>query len=152
MPHGGFTDPEYGCVGLTEEEARAGQDITVAAVPYSDLDRAVMPGALTPTEVIAAWNSGADLVKVFPCSAVGGAKYLRALRAPLPDVKLMPTGGVNLSTLEDYLAAGAAALGVGSALVDLGLLEREGAPALTAHAERYVDAVRAARTRTEEGR
>ena len=78
----------------------------------------VMPGALTPTEVINAWQLGASCVKVFPCSALGGAKYLRSLRGPLPDVKLMPTGGVNLNTADAYLAAGAVALGVGSELVD----------------------------------
>src|SRR6185437_9064423 len=77
-----------------------------------------MPGALTPTEVIAAWNLGADLVKVFPVSAVGGAPYLRALRGPLPAVKLLPTGGITAANVGEYLAAGAAAVGVGSELVD----------------------------------
>lgn len=79
---------------------------------------AVMPGALTPTEVIAAWQAGASMVKIFPCSALGGASYLKALKGPLPDVKLLPTGGVNLSTAEGFLRAGAVALGVGSDLVD----------------------------------
>jgi 2-dehydro-3-deoxyphosphogluconate aldolase/(4S)-4-hydroxy-2-oxoglutarate aldolase len=83
-----------------------------------DLGVAVMPGALTPTEVIAAWKAGASMVKVFPCSALGGASYLKALRGPLPHVKLMPTGGVNLKTAKDYIHAGACALGVGSELVD----------------------------------
>jgi 2-dehydro-3-deoxyphosphogluconate aldolase/(4S)-4-hydroxy-2-oxoglutarate aldolase len=78
----------------------------------------VMPGALTPTEVIAAWRAGASMVKVFPCSALGGASYLKALKGPLPDVKLLPTGGVNLQTAESFLRAGAVALGLGSDLVD----------------------------------
>jgi 2-dehydro-3-deoxyphosphogluconate aldolase/(4S)-4-hydroxy-2-oxoglutarate aldolase len=78
---------------------------------------AVMPGALTPTEVIRAWRAGASMVKVFPCSALGGASYLKALKGPLPDVKLLPTGGVNLDTAESFLRAGAVALGVGSDLV-----------------------------------
>jgi 2-dehydro-3-deoxyphosphogluconate aldolase/(4S)-4-hydroxy-2-oxoglutarate aldolase len=86
-------------------------------------DIAVMPGALTPTEVITAWKAGADLVKIFPCSALGGAKYLRALRGPLPQVKMLPTGGVNPSTAGEYIEAGAAALGVGSELVDVAALE-----------------------------
>lgn len=79
---------------------------------------AVMPGALTPTEVIAAWKAGASMVKIFPCSAMGGASYLKALKAPLPEVKLLPTGGVNLETAESFLRAGAVALGLGSDLVD----------------------------------
>ncbi len=107
---------------------------------------AVMPGCLTPTEVIAAWQEGADCVKVFPCSALGGAKYLRALKAPLPDVKLLPTGGVNLDTISDYIAAGACALGVGAALADVDLLQREGADAVSALATAYVDTYRSAKS------
>jgi 2-dehydro-3-deoxyphosphogluconate aldolase / (4S)-4-hydroxy-2-oxoglutarate aldolase len=80
-------------------------------------DKAVMPGALTPTEILAAWESGADIVKVFPAD-VGGPAYLKALRGPLPQIRLMPTGGVDLSTAESFLKAGACCLGVGSALVD----------------------------------
>lgn len=84
---------------------------------------AMVAGALTPTEVMAAHAAGADLVKIFPCSALGGAKYLKALRGPLPHVKLVPTGGVNADTAADFLEAGAIALGVGSDLVDIGALE-----------------------------
>jgi 2-dehydro-3-deoxyphosphogluconate aldolase/(4S)-4-hydroxy-2-oxoglutarate aldolase len=84
---------------------------------------AVMPGALTPTEVMTAVALGADLVKIFPCSAVGGAKYIRALRAPMPKVKLVPTGGVTPATAHEYLAAGAVAVGLGSELVDDKLLD-----------------------------
>jgi 2-dehydro-3-deoxyphosphogluconate aldolase/(4S)-4-hydroxy-2-oxoglutarate aldolase len=80
-------------------------------------DRAVMPGAFSPTEVLSAWESGADVVKVFPAD-VGGPSYLKALRGPLPQIRLMPTGGVDLTTAERFLAAGACCLGVGSALVD----------------------------------
>lgn len=79
--------------------------------------KVVMPGAFTPTEVLTAWEAGADVVKVFP-SDVTGPAYLKALRGPLPQVRLMPTGGVNLQTAADFLKAGAAALGVGGALVD----------------------------------
>ena len=80
-------------------------------------DKLVMPGALTPTEVVAAWQAGADIVKVFP-SDLGGPPYLKALRAPLPQIRLMPTGGVNLETAADFLRAGACALGIGGSLVD----------------------------------
>ncbi|MCG8421672.1 MAG: bifunctional 4-hydroxy-2-oxoglutarate aldolase/2-dehydro-3-deoxy-phosphogluconate aldolase [Proteobacteria bacterium] len=80
---------------------------------------AVMPGALTPSEIITAWQAGADMVKVFPCSAVGGVGYVRSLRGPLPTVKLFPTGGVNLDNAGAYLKAGASALGVGADLVDV---------------------------------
>jgi 2-dehydro-3-deoxyphosphogluconate aldolase / (4S)-4-hydroxy-2-oxoglutarate aldolase len=80
-------------------------------------DKAVMPGALTPTEILAAWESGADIVKVFPAD-VGGPAYLKALRGPLPQIRLMPTGGVDLTTADSFLKAGACCLGVGSALVD----------------------------------
>jgi 2-dehydro-3-deoxyphosphogluconate aldolase / (4S)-4-hydroxy-2-oxoglutarate aldolase len=78
-----------------------------------------IPGALTPTEVITAWDAGADYVKVFPCSALGGASYLKALLAPFPKLKLIPTGGVTLQTAESFLKAGACALGIGSDLVNL---------------------------------
>ena len=78
----------------------------------------VFPGGLTPTEVLAAWEAGADAVKVFPCNALGGAKYIKSLKAPLPQIELVPTGGVNLDTIAAFLAAGSAAVGVGSELVD----------------------------------
>jgi 2-dehydro-3-deoxyphosphogluconate aldolase/(4S)-4-hydroxy-2-oxoglutarate aldolase len=78
----------------------------------------VSPGALTPTEVITAWEAGADFVKIFPCGEVGGAKYIKSLKGPLPQVEMIPTGGVNLQTAADFIRAGSAALGVGTALVD----------------------------------
>jgi 2-dehydro-3-deoxyphosphogluconate aldolase/(4S)-4-hydroxy-2-oxoglutarate aldolase len=110
-----------------------------------ELDRPVMPGALTPTEVVTAWRAGADMVKVFPCSAVGGAEYIKALRAPLPAVKLLPTGGVDRDTAAAYIRAGAAALGVGSALVDIKALQDQGDEALTTRARELVAIVRATR-------
>ena len=109
-------------------------------------NKAICPGALTPTEVITAWRAGADMVKVFPCSAVGGAGYIRALKAPLPDVKLVPTGGVNLATAPGFIAAGATALGVGTALVDLKLLAEQGEPAVAERVRQFVAVVREART------
>jgi 2-dehydro-3-deoxyphosphogluconate aldolase/(4S)-4-hydroxy-2-oxoglutarate aldolase len=110
-----------------------------------ELDVPMMPGALTPTEVITAWKAGADMVKIFPCSAVGGADYIRALKAPLPHVKMLPTGGVDRKTAADYLHAGASALGLGAALVDLKVLEREGEEALAVRARELVEIVRATR-------
>jgi len=79
---------------------------------------AVLPGALTPTEIVTAWQAGADVVKVFPASALGGAKYLKSIKAPLPQVELIPTGGVSQATAYEFLQAGAFALGVGADLVD----------------------------------
>lgn len=110
-----------------------------------ELDKPCMPGALTPTEVITAWKAGADMVKIFPCSALGGASYLRALKAPLPQVKLLPTGGVDATTAKDFIDAGAVALGVGAAVVDLKLLAKSGPAAVTEKCKQLVDVVRAAR-------
>ena len=106
---------------------------------------AVMPGALTPTEVLTAWQAGADMVKVFPCGAVGGASYLKALKAPLPQVELIPTGGVSLQTAADFIRAGASALGVGSDLVDLKALAEGQAEVITERARQFVEIVREAR-------
>ncbi len=92
------------------------------------------PGALTPTEILAAWNNGADLIKIFPCDALGGASYLKSLRAPFPDIPFMPTGGVTLENLSDFLSAGATAVGVGSNLVDPNLSSN----ALTERARAFV--------------
>jgi 2-dehydro-3-deoxyphosphogluconate aldolase/(4S)-4-hydroxy-2-oxoglutarate aldolase len=85
----------------------------------NDADVVVMPGALTPTEIANAWEAGADFVKVFPADSMGGAKYLRSLLAPMPFLKLIPTGGVNQETAADLIRAGAKAIGVGADLVDL---------------------------------
>jgi len=80
--------------------------------------KVVFPGALTPTEVLAAWEAGADAVKIFPCGNVGGAKYIKALKGPFPQIEMVPTGGVNLETVADFLKAGSCAVGVGGELVD----------------------------------
>ena len=106
---------------------------------------AVFPGALTPTEVVSAWQAGADAVKVFPCSAVGGAKYLQALKAPLPQINLIPTGGVSLSTAKDFIAAGAWALGVGSDLVNSKAINAGDYDSVASTARSYVAAVREVR-------
>lgn len=104
----------------------------------------VIPGALTPTEVVTAWEAGADVVKVFPCSAMGGAKYLKALKAPFPQIELIPTGGVSLATAAEFLAAGAFALGVGADLVDPQAIVAGTPEVITQNARKYVELVRAA--------
>ncbi len=108
-------------------------------------DVAVFPGALTPTEVVRAWNAGADAVKVFPAGAVGGASYLKALKAPLPHIELVPTGGVSLKTAADFIKAGAMALGVGADLVDLKALREGNAGLITERARQFLEIVREAR-------
>jgi len=118
---------------------------TIAAC--REMGTAVLPGALTPTEVVAAWRAGADLVKVFPAGAVGGPAYIKALKAPLPQIELVPTGGVNLQTAGDFLRAGAFALGVGADLVDLGALRRGEDEALAERARRFVEVVRSTRAK-----
>ena len=110
-----------------------------------DQDIPVMPGALTPTEVVTAWNGGADFVKVFPCGAVGGASYIKSLKAPLPHIELVPTGGVNLQTAASFIEAGAAAIGVGADLVDVQAVRAGESEKITAAARAYIDAVRSAR-------
>ncbi|MGD1105639.1 MAG: bifunctional 4-hydroxy-2-oxoglutarate aldolase/2-dehydro-3-deoxy-phosphogluconate aldolase [Terracidiphilus sp.] len=103
------------------------------------------PGALTPTEVITAWNAGADYVKIFPCSAVGGASYLKSLLAPFPHLKLIPTGGVTLQTAESFIKAGARALGVGSDLVNLAAIDAGHAETITETARAYLKVLADAR-------
>lgn len=106
---------------------------------------AVFPGVLTPTEIIAAWKAGADMVKIFPASAVGGASYIKAVKAPLPQVEMVPTGGVSVDTAADFIKAGAAALGVGGDLVDLKALREGRGEVIAERARRYLEVVRAAR-------
>ncbi len=104
-----------------------------------------LPGALTPTEVITAWRAGADFVKVFPCSAMGGASYLKSLKAPFPFLRLVPTGGVTLDTAASFLEAGAAALGVGADLVNIAAWAKGNPEVITNTARGYVEVI--ARTR-----
>ena len=104
--------------------------------------KAVLPGALTPTEVLTAWQAGADVVKVFPASAMGGAKYLKSLKAPLPQIELIPTGGVSLETAREFLEAGAYALGVGADLVDTKAIAAGHAWKITENARKYLEIVK----------
>jgi 2-dehydro-3-deoxyphosphogluconate aldolase/(4S)-4-hydroxy-2-oxoglutarate aldolase len=134
---------------LDDETARACVDAGAQFVvsPALDLetvsacnamDIVMAPGALTPTEILSAWRAGADIVKVFPCDAMGGPSYLKSLRAPLPHVPLMPTGGVNLDNLASFIAAGAVAVGVGGNLVDPKISH----DALVERARAFVDRIR----------
>jgi 2-dehydro-3-deoxyphosphogluconate aldolase/(4S)-4-hydroxy-2-oxoglutarate aldolase len=106
---------------------------------------AVMPGALTPTEVVTAWTAGADFVKVFPAGAVGGASYIKALKAPLPHIKIVPTGGVSLETAAAFIKAGAEALGIGGDLVDVKALRQGRDDVVTERARLFVEIVQQAR-------
>ena len=102
-------------------------------------------GALTPTEVIHAWKAGSDFVKIFPCGTVGGAKYIKSLKAPLPQIPMIPTGGVNLETAADLIRAGAEALGVGAELVSASALQSGNLKEITETARKFVAIVRETR-------
>lgn len=117
---------------------------TVAAA--HNLDMLIMAGALTPTEVMTAWDAGVDFVKIFPCSNMGGPSYIKALKGPLPHVPLAPTGGVNLETAADYIHAGAAALGVGGELVLKHAFQERKPELISKLAMRYAELVKEART------
>jgi len=107
----------------------------------------IMAGALTPTEIIEAWTAGSDLVKVFPCGQVGGAKYIKALKGPLPQVPLVPTGGVNLTTAAEFIEAGAAALGIGGELVHAAALKSNKPEMIVETARKFLEIVTTARTK-----
>jgi len=121
-----------------------GLDVEVVKLATSQ-GKLIMAGALTPTEVITAWKAGADFVKVFPCGSVGGPKYIKALKGPLPQVPMVPTGGVNLQTAAEFIKAGAAALGIGGELVSATALASGSLSEITNAAKQYVEIVREAR-------
>ena len=132
--------------------ARAGAQFIVSPVLRPDVIKAahedgipVMPGCFTPTEILTAWDLGADIVKVFPATSVGPS-YLKDIRGPLPQVKLMPTGGVSIDNVGDWLKAGAVAVGVGSALLDMKAIAAKQFDVIEANARRMVANVAAART------
>jgi 2-dehydro-3-deoxyphosphogluconate aldolase/(4S)-4-hydroxy-2-oxoglutarate aldolase len=131
-----------------EATIEAGAEFVVSPSFHSDViavtkarKKLSIPGALTPTEVITAWNAGADYVKVFPCSAMGGASYLKSLLAPFPHLKLIPTGGVTHHTAAGFLEAGARALGVGSDLVNLAAIDQGAPEVITAAARAYLKVI-----------
>ena len=140
---------------LDAETARAamlaGAEFVVSPVTKSDVieicnryGKVVIPGAFTPTEILAAWEAGADYVKVFPSSGVGSS-YIKDIKAPLPQIPLIPTGGINAENAAEFINAGAAALGVGSALVSSDLIEARDFALLTERAKKLVDAVKSVR-------
>lgn len=103
---------------------------------------AVMSGALTPTEVFSAWQAGVDVVKVFPCEALGGAKYVKTLKSVFPEIKIMPTGGVSLETIADFLKSGAIAVGVGTDLVDVKAIRKGNFEIIAEKAVKYLEALK----------
>lgn len=139
----------------TQAEAtiNAGAEFVVSPSLHPDviattkkLGKISIPGALTPTEVITAWRAGADYVKIFPCSAMGGASYLKSLLAPFPELRLIPTGGVTLQTGPDFLKAGARALGVGTDLVNTAAIAEGKPEIITGLARAYLEMIRVARS------
>jgi 2-dehydro-3-deoxyphosphogluconate aldolase/(4S)-4-hydroxy-2-oxoglutarate aldolase len=107
--------------------------------------KVVMPGAMTPTEVLTAWEAGADIVKVFPCGNLGGPKYIKALRAPYPHIEMIPTGGVNLDTAGDFLKAGACAVAVGGEMVDAKSIQEGRYDVIEEKARQYLAVIAKAR-------
>jgi 2-dehydro-3-deoxyphosphogluconate aldolase/(4S)-4-hydroxy-2-oxoglutarate aldolase len=107
--------------------------------------KVICPGALTPTEVLTAWEAGADMVKIFPCGNVGGPKYIKALKGPFPQIEMIPTGGVNLETTGDFLKAGACAVAVGSELVDAKTVKEGRFDIIENRARQYLAAIAQAR-------
>jgi len=125
--------------------------LNVATIEVANrYSKPIMPGALTPTEVVTAWQAGADAVKIFPASAVGGAKYIKALKGPFPQIEMIPTGGVNLETAADFLKAGACAIAVGGELIDAATIAAGMYEVFEERARQYLDIVR--RTRAELGK
>ena len=140
---GTVLDPETARVALL-----AGAEFVVAPAVNPDVirlcrryDKLVMPGAFTPTEILAAWEAGADVVKVFPADVLGPA-FFKAMRGPLPQVRLMPTGGVDLATADEFLRAGACCLGVGSQLVDPKAVAARHFGKITELARKYTEVVK----------
>ena len=108
--------------------------------------KVICPGALTPTEVLTAWEAGADVVKIFPCGNVGGPKYIKALKGPFPQIEMIPTGGVNLETTGDFLKAGAWAVAVGGELVDAKTIKEGRFDIIENRARQYLAAIAKARS------
>jgi 2-dehydro-3-deoxyphosphogluconate aldolase/(4S)-4-hydroxy-2-oxoglutarate aldolase len=102
----------------------------------------MMAGALTPTEVMAAWDAGADFIKIFPCGQVGGAKYIKALKGPFPQIPFIPTGGVNLNTAAEFLEAGSVALGIGGELVQAEALKTNKPEIIAENARKFLAIVK----------
>jgi len=147
MGAGTVLDPETGRAALL-----AGAQFIVSPTLNLDLihlahrySAVVIPGSMTPTEIIAAWNAGADMVKVFPAGQLGGPEYIKAIRGPLPQVLLVPTGGVNLQNAGAFIKAGATALGVGGELVDKKAVKEKKFNIITENTRAFLKIIREAR-------
>ena len=147
MGAGTVLDPETGRAALL-----AGAQFIVSPTLNLDLihlahrySAVVIPGAMTPTEILTAWNAGADMVKVFPAAQLGGPEYIKALKGPLPQILLVPTGGVNLQNAGAFIKAGCAALGAGGELVDKKALKEKKFNILTENARAFLKVIREAR-------
>jgi 2-dehydro-3-deoxyphosphogluconate aldolase/(4S)-4-hydroxy-2-oxoglutarate aldolase len=147
MGAGTVLDPETGRAALL-----AGAQFIVSPTLNLDLislahrySAVVIPGAMTPTEILTAWNAGADMVKVFPAAQLGGPEYLKALKGPLPQILLVPTGGVNLQNAGAFIMAGATALGVGGEMVDKKALKEKKFNVITENTRAFLKAVQEAR-------
>jgi 2-dehydro-3-deoxyphosphogluconate aldolase/(4S)-4-hydroxy-2-oxoglutarate aldolase len=148
MGAGTVLDPETGRAALL-----AGAQFIVSPTLNLDLihlahrySAVVIPGAMTPTEILTAWNAGADMVKVFPAAQLGGPEYIKAIRGPLPQILLVPTGGVNLQNAGVFIKAGAAALGVGGELVDKKALKEKKYSIITENTRAFLKAIQEARS------
>ena len=147
MGAGTILDPETGRAALLAGAQfivtpTLNLDVIQLAHRYSAV---VVPGAMTPTEILTAWNAGADMVKVFPAAQLGGPEYLKAIRGPLPQVLLVPTGGVNLQNAGAFIKAGAAALGVGGELVDKKAVKEKKFHIITENTRAFIKAIHEAR-------
>ena len=150
MGAGTVLDPETGRAALL-----AGAQFIVSPILNLDLiqlahrySAVVIPGAMTPTEILTAWNAGADMVKVFPAAQLGGPEYIKALRGPLPQILLVPTGGVNLQNAGAFIKAGCVALGAGGELVDKKALKEKKFNIITENARAFLKAIRDARAQS----
>jgi 2-dehydro-3-deoxyphosphogluconate aldolase / (4S)-4-hydroxy-2-oxoglutarate aldolase len=144
---GTVLDPETGRAALL-----AGAQFLVSPTLNFDLvnlahrySAVVIPGAMTPSEILAAWNAGADLVKVFPAGQLGGPDYIRAIKGPLPQVLLMPAGGVSIQNVRAFIQAGAAAVAAGGELVDKNAVKERQFRIITENTRAFIDAIREAR-------
>ena len=147
MGAGTILDPETGRAALL-----AGAQFIVSPTLNLDLihlahrySALVIPGTMTPTEILTAWNAGADMVKVFPAAQLGGPEYIKAIRGPLPQILLVPTGGVNLQNAAAFIKAGATALGVGGELVDKKAIKEKKFHIITENTRAYLKTIREAR-------
>jgi len=147
MGAGTVLDPETGRAALLAGaqflvSPTLNLDLIQLAHRYSAL---VIPGAMTPTEILTAWDAGADMVKVFPAAQLGGPEYLKAIRGPLPQILLVPTGGVNLQNAGAFIKAGATALGAGGELVDKNAIKENKFHIITENTRAFLKTIREAR-------